>query len=238
MIEKIYLKSRVTEIDAVGTRIIVAYEGSKIDNDTHLANIITGMKSVSSKLNESIQRLKAKSALEEKDEARDSKLQNFYYLILGFVHHPEVGISEAANKVMQILNINGLQIISESYATETSLIHSVIRELDKPEMKQAMALLSGGEQSLAAVKESQSEFEKTYSIYEADKALYSTYDNASSLKTELVKIINNQLVTYLRAMVMVNEAAYGNISRTIGQIIADNNETVKKRTKRVKLETA
>ncbi|MBN2820997.1 MAG: hypothetical protein JXP36_18640, partial [Bacteroidales bacterium] len=76
MIEKIYLKSRVTEIDAAGMRIIAACEGNKVDNDTHLANIITGMKSVSSKLNESIQRLKAKSALEEKDEARDSKLQN------------------------------------------------------------------------------------------------------------------------------------------------------------------
>ncbi len=45
-------------------------------------------------------------------------------------------------------------------------------------------------------------------------------------------IINNKLVTYLRAMIMVDEPTYGDFARTIAQMIEDNNEVVKKRRKK------
>ncbi|MCG6185901.1 hypothetical protein [Maribellus maritimus] len=45
-------------------------------------------------------------------------------------------------------------------------------------------------------------------------------------------MLNGKIVVYLRAMEIVDEATYGALARTIAEIIADNNETVKKRGKK------
>ncbi len=61
-------------------------------------------------------------------------------------------------------------------------------------------------------------------------------ENATTIKKEVVNIINNNLVVYLRAMEQVDEPTYGNFARTIAQIIANNNEVVKKRRKKPEAE--
>jgi len=48
----------------------------------------------------------------------------------------------------------------------------------------------------------------------------------------VVNLINDKLVVYLRAMMQVNDATYGDIGRTVGEIIDANNEVVKKRRKK------
>ena len=48
----------------------------------------------------------------------------------------------------------------------------------------------------------------------------------------MVIIINDKLVVYLRAMIQVDESTYGDFTRTIAEIIDDNNEVVKKRRKK------
>jgi len=55
---------------------------------------------------------------------------------------------------------------------------------------------------------------------------------AKCLKRKIVETVNNQLVVYMRAMSQVNEAVYGDFARTLAEIIADNNEVVKKRAKK------
>ena len=56
--------------------------------------------------------------------------------------------------------------------------------------------------------------------------------NATALKKDVIEIINDKIVIYLRAMEIVVPDTYGNFARTIAQIIADNNEVVKKRRKK------
>jgi hypothetical protein len=56
--------------------------------------------------------------------------------------------------------------------------------------------------------------------------------NATALKKEVIDVINNQLVVYLDAMMLVDEATYGAFGRTVAEIIDTTNEMVKKRRKK------
>jgi hypothetical protein len=59
-----------------------------------------------------------------------------------------------------------------------------------------------------------------------------TVAEEGELKKEEVTVINENLVVYLNAMQQVNAEMYGEFANTIKVIIAENNETVKRRTKK------
>ncbi len=231
MIEKIILQSRITEVDAVTSRILAAYRGSSLSSDTSLSGIISSIEHLSASLNQAIKRIKSESELEEKDEVRDNAARSIYYLILGFTHHPDEGIKNAALKMMAIFNNYGLKVVNESYSSESSLLNSLLAELAKPELQQDIALISGAAESIVALQNAQNDFETSHLAYEQNKAQEGTYTNATGVRNELLKLINGKLVIYLKAMAMVNEGTYGSFVRTVAQIIADNNENVKRRRK-------
>ena len=75
----------------------------------------------------------------------------------------------------------------------------------------------------------QLEFKEAAVAFEAEKAEEGTEESASKIKLEVVSIINEKIVIYLRAMIQVDEPTYGELTRTTAQIIEDNNVIVKKR---------
>lgn len=81
------------------------------------------------------------------------------------------------------------------------------------------------------LRSAQTAFEAAKVVYEEEKAKEGTGSNASGVKKEVLAIINDKLVVYLRAMVQVDEAKYGDFTRTVAGIIDDNNVIVKKRRK-------
>jgi len=231
MINKIMSQTRTTELDTITARIIAAYLSSTLGSDTNLKGIMNSVQPLAASLNQAINRIKSESELEGFDDGRDQGARSFYYLILGFTHHPDETIKKAALKIMDVFDHYGLQMLNENYATETSLLTSLFAELAKPAMQEAMALISGAVESLAALQAAQNTFEANHLAYEQNKAHEGTYSNASTIKKQLIRLINGKLVVYLKAMAMVNNIEYGDFVRTIAQIIDDNNETVKKRAK-------
>jgi hypothetical protein len=53
--------------------------------------------------------------------------------------------------------------------------------------------------------------------------------NATAIKHEMVALINNKLVVYLRAMVQFDPATYSELATNIGTHIDRANEVVKRR---------
>lgn len=229
MIEKFIQQSRVTEVDAASMRMLGAYETTSLDSDPHLSTMFTNLQSRSAALTAAINRSKAESDLEEKDEARDSQIRALYYLVTGFMFHPDPVIKAAAQTVDKVFEKYGLKIIGESYATESSMIASMLDDLSKENIIDAINLLTGCADVITALQTTQTEFEEARIAYEQQKAHESTRANATEIKAEVLEIINNKIVVYLRAMEMVNEPNYGAFARTIATIIAENNEVVKKR---------
>ncbi len=231
ILNKLMTSSRTTEVDASSIRIIGAYNAQKISEDAHLDNMFANLKTQSDRLTSAIKSSMVQSELDEKDEERDTQIRAIYYIILGALHHPDPAIQQAAGAVNKAFEKYGLSIISKSYDSQTSLIKSMLEDFAAPELKPSIDALSGLQQVITALHTAQNAFEQTRTKYDEERAEQGNKDNATTIKKEVVKIINDQLVIYLRAMVMVNEAQYGNLTRTIATIINDNNEVVRKRRK-------
>lgn len=229
MLEKLSFSSRTTEVGAALTRMINAYNNTSLNSDPHLAELFTGLTSDSTRLTQSINRAKAISQLDEKDELRDDKIRSLYYLLQGFSHHPDQTIKDAAVQLLAVFDRYGLSVIRESYATESALVNSLLTDLADVALEPSITALSGCAELIAELKAAQEDFENIRTAYETEKGSESTLESATVIKKEVVRTINNQLVVYLRAMQMVNDATYGDFTRTIGEIIDDNNETVKRR---------
>lgn len=232
MIDNLKSTSRVTEVDAVSMRMLGAYQTTSLSSDPHLSTMFTELESLSAALTAAINRSKAESDLEEKDEARDTQIRALYYLVMGFLHHPDAAIQQAAQTVNKVFEKYGVSITGESYATESSLIASLLDELSKQKIQDAIALLPGCVDVITALQAAQQAFEAARITYEQEKAQESTQASATKQKPELVALINDKIVVYLRAMEVVDEETYGAFARTIATIIAENNEVVKKRRKK------
>jgi hypothetical protein len=232
MIEKLIAKSRTTEVDAASIRIIGAYKKHDLSSDAHLTGIFTALETESARLTAAVKRAKTESVLEEKDEVRDNKMRAIHYLLMGLLHHPDATIKTSAEKVEDVFDNYGLSILSESYASESSLIVSLLGDLAKQNLQASIAALSGCAELIAELQTAQTDFEQTRIAFDEEKAKEGTLENATAIKKEVLLIINDKLVVYLRAMIQVDEATYGDFARTVAQIIADNNEMVKKRRKK------
>jgi hypothetical protein len=228
MIDKLIAKSRVTEVNDVATRTSGAFKESGIA-DPYLITTFSSLDAANLKLSMVIKRTKAESDLEEKDEVRDNDIRAFYHLTNGFLYHPVKKMKEAAQLLMEVFNKYGLKIIGESYATESSLVGSMLLDYAKPEYAGAIDTLSGCADLISALQTAQSDFEQARIAYETEQAKEGMVDNATLVKNEVVTILNDKIVLYLRAMEQAIPETFGVFAGIIAQIIADNNEQVKKR---------
>jgi hypothetical protein len=231
MIEKMIHTSRTTEVAATSTRIVEAYKNSGLSTDAHLPNMFTTLETRTNALTLAIRRTKAESELEAKDEGRDQPVRGLFFLIKGHTTHPDAEIRTAAMKLEKVIDKYGLKIISESFATESALVNSLLGDLAAPEMQAALALLPGCVEILASLQTAQTAFDTARVAYETERARESTQANASELKKEVLAFINDKVVAYLRGMEAVDEPVYGEFARTVATIIANNNLVVKKRRK-------
>lgn len=231
MIPFFMMRSRVTEVDAGSERMIGAFQISGLDTDPHLSLMFSTLGPLSVKLSTAINHIKPDSTLEEADEDRDTKGRSLFYLVNGLCYHPSKRIKEAALKVMAVLNQFGLSMFSENYAVETSLISSLLIELAKTEMQEAIAVLPGCADMITQLQASQDYFKQTRIAWEQEKAEDGTHKNASEIKAEVLELINDKIVVYMRAMEVVIPETHGAFARTLAEIIEDNNEVVKKRRK-------
>jgi hypothetical protein len=231
MIDKLIAQSRVTEVNDVAARMSGAFQNSGL-TDAYLVSTFTALDAGNTKLTLAIKRSKAESDLEEKDEVRDEKVRALYYLLLGSGHHPTKTIKDAALLLLDLFDNYGLAMVGESYATESSLVSSLLLDLAKPKFQEAITLLSGCAELIAELQTAQTGFEQARIAYEAEKAKDGMQENATVVKKEVLELINNKIVVYLRAMEQVDPVTYGVFTGTCAQVIADNNEQVKKRKKK------
>jgi hypothetical protein len=228
MIQKLIPSSRVTEVNDAATRSSGAFGESGV-TDPYLTTTFAALDAANLTLSLAIKRSKAESDLEEKDEVRDDKVRALYYLINGFLYHPTREIKDAAQLLMDLFDNYGLVIVGESYATESSLVGSLLLDLAKPKYAAAIAALSGCADLIAQLQTAEDDFEQARIAYETEKAKEGMVENATLVKKEVLTLLNDKIVIYLRAMEQANPAIYGVFVATVAQIIADNNEQVKKR---------
>lgn len=229
MIEKIIFKSRITEVHGTTRTLITAYEQTGLTDDSFLKGIYKPLGTNNNELSAAIERSQVESIMGEKDEVRDEAIRAVNYLSQGYQYHPNQEVRNAADIVKKIFNKYGLAIIKESYVTESSHIVSMLGDFAAPDVAEAIAMLNGLAENIAALKAAQADFETTRAKYASVDAKESTYTSATVLKKEVLTIINEDLVQFLRAAERFKPEVYGEFARTVAEIINKHNQQVKKR---------
>lgn len=232
MIPILISNSRNTEVDGTTTQIINGYNATTLNTDVNLELIMNPLKDKSVLLSAAIGRLKEKSVQKTYDEERDEKIDGLFYFLLGALHNPKAKVKQAAAFLLELFDQYGQKMKDESYTRESSLVNSLLNDYKTEKALAAIADVPQCADYIAALQTAQSNFEAKRLSFEAARGQEGTQENASALKKELVELLNGQMVPYLNVMVQLNDANYGAFTRTVAEIIAANNEVVKKRGKK------
>ncbi|MGD8781717.1 MAG: DUF6261 family protein, partial [Ignavibacteria bacterium] len=134
-LNKIIANSRTSEVFSAANRMILEFDGGDWSEEANLTSIFDELKPVNTKLKQTINREKAISDLEEKDENRDEKVRAIYYLILGYLHNPEAEFKAAAEAVDKVFERYGVEIVRDSYSTESGFINSMLTDFSAEDLQ-------------------------------------------------------------------------------------------------------
>ncbi|WP_372644563.1 DUF6261 family protein [Ancylomarina sp.] len=234
MIPKLNSRCRTTETNTASDNLLMAFNKQTFEGDNYIGGLFTNLQTWTGLLGTAIYRGKVESNLDELDVARDEKVQALNYLLLGATHHPIAEIKAAGENLFDTYMKYGLKIINETYAIESSLIESLLQDLSAPVLQADITAVSGCTEVIADLQAAQNNFKVANFAWEEEKAKEGLTESATQIKKEVVSIINDKIVVYLRAMQQANGAVYGELAQTVSQIISDANQAIKRRAKKDK----
>ncbi len=228
-LHKLESRSRITEVDTTTKSIYSAFQKSGLTEDHHLAKMMKELHELSLIMTGAIGAVETESTLDESDALRDEDIRSLFYFVKGQCSHPSKQIKASAQVVWGLLDSFGISIVSEGYAIQTSLESSLLQKLTEPSMVAHIAKVPGVDTLIQAVQSSNNNFAERELIYKKAKAASSVTVTATEIKKDILPLINNKLVVYLRAMAVVEEETFGEFTRVVGQLIDDTNRNVRNR---------
>lgn len=226
---KLNSKARVTEIDTLSDALVRAYKAdAAVAEDAFLKGVMAEIETLSAQITTAIKQDKVKSALEDADGVRDSLVRSLGTVLDGYAALPIASKKEAAEKLGATFAKYGKGITTANYATESSLIESMLEDFGADGAKQAAAELDGVSELLVQIRAAEDAFKQASDDYTA--ATNAKADSATSLKKPLLAAVNEKLVPYLSAMSMAN-SAFKTFSDKVETEIDKTNATVLHRAK-------
>ncbi len=232
MIPKLSYRTRTTEVNSTSENLGLTYQKQSLESDTYLAGLFTNLLSGSGLLRTAINRSKAESNLDDMDVIRDEKIQALHYLLLGAIHNPNEEISASATRLYDEYKKYGLKVTQKSYLIESSLTESMLEDYTATDLQADIAAVLGCAELIAGIQTAQNDFKTANIAWEEAKSKEGLTASATQIKKEILALINDNIVVYLKAMNLANNAVYGELAQTVSQIITDTNQAVKRRAKK------
>lgn len=230
--QKLMTTVRTTEIDDVSDRLIVLFKSENaLQDEPFLKSLFAELEQLSAKITEAIKKDVKLSSLEEADLYRDNAIRSLHNVLLGYRSMPIASLKEQGEKLYTVFSKYGVKITKENYATESSLIESLLLDLSASELQSAITALSGVRECIAELRKTQTAFTNLRLEYEKTVAERGTSVSASALKKPMLNLINGKLLPYLSAMIMVDSVKYETFTHNILQVLEDTNTAVKRRAK-------
>lgn len=219
---------RVTELDTFLSTLLRLYAADEaLSKDAFIASTMAELTPLSRQLTEAVKRERLGS-LVEADRARDAVILDLGTLIEGYTAIPFEAQRMAAFAVKAVFDKYGKRIVSESYATESSLIESLLIDLSAPELAGMIAQLPGIAELIAALRRAQDDF-NVAKDQQTERAASDDAPSATSLRKGITAKINDRLIPYLNAMAIANEAVFGAFIKQVEVEIGRVNDTVSRR---------
>lgn len=229
--DSILSKSQIPEVGGLLKRIIAVHEQADLSSDQALQTIVDEIKNCYEELSTALQRDNTVSQLAELDDQRDDIYRGLNYALLAGQYSTKPKIKDAAIALSQTFDKYGMEVLSMSYAIESSKVVSLLGEFNNEQ--ENIKAVPGLSDIVSDLQEAQDTFELGGVAYEkaktADGKTIAPYD----LKKKAVQLINGKLKVYLRAMLIVNNTLYGEFSDTLSTMIKESNDNVRRRAKKV-----
>ncbi len=214
---KLSSRLRITETDSASDALVRLFKAAGL-KDEFLCGAFAELEALSARLTTAIRQDTVSSRLDEKDAARDSAVRDLGTLIQGYTAIPVADKKAAAQKLDAVLSKYGKKIVNETYASESSLIESLLEDLGALEAE--TTLLEGVAALVAGLRTAQDEFNAANDDFTAAKGARS--ESASQVKKELVALVNLKIVPYLSA-VGVSDAYKDFAAKVEAEIVRANN---------------
>ena len=230
--KKINVIVRITEADELSNVIVRLFKAEKdansdVSNDAYLMDTFAQVEKLSSSLTTAIKADKASSNLSIVDTRRNEIIRQLNTALTGYANLPLPKLQTAAETLLAIF-AKYKTIKKESYARKSSLIKSLLEDLD--DAKSAITALQGIGELVRLLTSAQTEFDQTNDAYNAASALKTA--SASSIKIPLLALLNDRLVPYLIAMQLAKPEIYDDFASKIENEINRANSAVSKRRNR------
>lgn len=224
-------KTRVSEVADIALRLVGLYaQETTLQTDVFLKNLFVEIEKQASELSKAIKKEAAISKLEEADNLRDETIINLNNILIGYRSMRSAEIKESAEKLYAIFERYGTKITRENYSSESAHIESLLRDLSATELQDAIGKLLGVSDTIEELRTRQTAFHSERMAYEKALSVQGATASATSLKKQLIEIINTKLVSYLSAL--QEEASHSDFAKVVAQVIDSANETVLRRNKK------
>lgn len=234
---KLNTSVKVTELGDTALRLVKAFKAVvAVQNDAFLTKTFAEIEKQATAMTSAVKSDQALSKLEEADVQRDQAIRVLDKLLKGYENIPLENLKTHAKKLAEIFKKYGVKITGENYASQSTLINSLLGDFSATELKPSIEALAGVKEALAEIQTKQNAFAALRSDYEKAQVSQKEKSSATSLRKPLLELINKKAVPYLVAMSVAQPELFKNLTAEASEIITSTNEAIKARSKKEKKE--
>ncbi len=234
---KLNTSVKVTELGDTALRLVKAFKAVvAVQNDAFLTKTFAEIEKQATVMTSAVKSDQALSKLEEADAQRDQAIRVLDKLLKGYENIPLENLKTHAKKLAEIFKKYGVKITGENYASQSTLINSLLGDFSATELKPSIEALAGVKEALAEIQTKQNAFAALRSDYEKAQVSQKEKSSATSLRKPLLELINKKAVPYLVAMSIAQPELFKNLTAEASEIITSTNEAIKARSKKEKKE--
>ncbi len=234
---KLNTSVKVTELGDTALRLVKAFKAVvAVQNDAFLTKTFAEIEKQATVMTSAVKSDQALSKLEEADAQRDQAIRVLDKLLKGYENIPLENLKTHAKKLAEIFKKYGVKITGENYASQSTLINSLLGDFSATELKSSIEALTGVKEALTEIQTKQDTFAALRSDYEKAQVSQKEKSSATSLRKPLLELINKKVVPYLVAMSVAQPELFKNLTAEASEIITSTNEAIKARSKKEKKE--
>lgn len=234
---KLNTSVKVTELGDTALRLVKAFKAVvAVQNDAFLTKTFAEIEKQATAMTSAVKSDQALSKLEEADAQRDQAIRVLDKLLKGYENIPLENLKTHAKKLAEIFKKYGVKITGENYASQSTLVNSLLGDFSATELKPSIEALAGVKEALAEIQTKQNAFAALRSDYEKAQVSQKEKSSATSLRKPLLELINKKAVPYLVAMSVAQPELFKNLTAEASEIITSTNEAIKARSKKEKKE--
>jgi hypothetical protein len=204
-----------------GTSRMVNVVEAEVTDDEYINELLPPLKEKNDELADYIGKDSSSEytdLLSKQDEVRDKLYTGFRDYCISFCNSYDASKAEAGILLNHIFHERGFSLQNYGYASQTSSLIVLFKDLDEEKASNAIATLDGTEW-YNKLKEEQAKFEQIYQEKVDNESVKQT-PQIKAIKKELSKLLNS-LLTYIDQKSVFNPEKFGPLVDKLDEIITD-----------------